>query len=158
MIEAGERAPEFTLSDQNGEDVSLADLAGGWAVLYFYPRADTPGCTAQACSVRDRIGEYEERGVRVVGCSPDTVEAQAKFAAKYDLNFTLLADTEHEVAEAYGAWGMKKNYGREYMGIIRGTVIIDPEGTIARSFPKVSPKTHDDLILAALDDLIGSAA
>lgn len=153
MIEAGSPAPDFTLPDQNGEPVSLADLAGGWTVLYFYPRSDTPGCTTQACSARDRIGEYESRGVRVIGCSPDSVEDQAKFAAKYDLTFTLLADADHAVCEAFDVWGKKNMYGKEYWGVKRGTVIIDPDGNVALAFPKVSPKTHDDVILAALDEL-----
>jgi peroxiredoxin Q/BCP len=153
LVEEGGNAPDFSLPDQNGATVSLSDLAGSWAVLYFFPRADTPGCTTQACSVRDRAGEYAERGVRVLGCSPDTVEAQAKFAARYDLGFTLLADTDHAVCEAYGTWGKKNMYGKEYWGVKRGTVIIDPEGNVARAFPKVSPKTHDDVILAALDEL-----
>ena len=154
MIEAGIRAPDFNLPDQNGEPVSLADLAGGWTVLYFYPKADTPGCTAQACALRDHSAEYEKRGVRVIGASPDTVESQAKFAAKHDLDFTLLADADHGLADAYGVWGKKQFYGKEYMGVTRATAIIDPEGNLARTFPKVSAKTHDEVILEALDELI----
>src|SRR3954447_16264914 len=111
MIEAGENAPQFTLPDQDGEPVSLSDFAGRTVVLYFYPKADTPGCTTQACSIRDRAAEYDAAGVAVVGVSPDPVEAIKKFHAKQSLNFTLLADADHSVCEAYGVWGEKTNYG-----------------------------------------------
>jgi peroxiredoxin Q/BCP len=150
MLAAGDTAPDFTLPDQNGEEVTLSDLRGETVVLYFYPRADTPGCTTQACGVRDRRGDYAEAGARVIGISPDEVTALDKFAGKYDLDFTLLADADHAVAEAYGAWGEKSMYGKKYMGVIRSTFIVDPEGRIARVFPKVSPKKHDDLVLTAL--------
>ncbi|MFL5827746.1 MAG: peroxiredoxin, partial [Thermoleophilaceae bacterium] len=110
-------------------------------------------CTTQACSIRDRSGEYAEMGAEVIGVSPDDVEAVKKFADKYSLDFTLLADPDHAVAEAYGVWGEKKNYGRTYMGINRSTFIIGANGTIERAFPKVSPKTHDDLVLGALGEL-----
>ena len=157
MLAEGDPAPEFTLPDQTGTPVSLADLRGETVVLYFYPRADTPGCTAQACGVRDHTAEYERAGARVIGISPDTVEAQAKFAGKHSLGFTLLADADHEVADAYGTWGEKSMYGKRYMGVQRATFIIDPEGRIARVFPKVSPKTHDDVVLGALAELQASA-
>ncbi len=150
MLGEGDRAPGFTLPDQHGHPVSLSDLRGQTVVLYFYPRADTPGCTAQACGVRDRRGDYEAAGARVLGVSPDSVEAVAKFADRYGLDFTLLADPDHAVAEAYGTWMEKRNYGRTYWGVQRATFIIDPEGRIARVFPKVSPKTHDDVVLEAL--------
>ncbi len=153
MLEPGDKAPDFTLPDQNGDSVRLADLEGQVVVLYFYPRADTPGCTTQACGVRDRGGEYEEAGARVIGVSPDEVEAVAKFDAKHGLGFTLLADADHAVAEAYGTWVEKSMYGRKYMGVQRATFIVDPEGKIARVFPKVQPKKHDDLVLAALAEL-----
>ncbi len=153
MLEAGAEAPDFTLPDQNGEDLTLSDLRGQTLVLYFYPRADTPGCTAQACSVRDRSGEYGEAGARVIGISPDPVEEVKKFADKYGLDFTLLADADHRVAEAYGTWGEKSMYGKKYWGVQRATFIIDPDGRIARLFPKVSPKTHDDVVLDALAEL-----
>jgi peroxiredoxin Q/BCP len=157
VLAEGDPAPEFTLPDQTGTPVSLADLRGETVVLYFYPRADTPGCTAQACGVRDHTAEYERAGARVIGISPDTVEAQAKFAGKHSLGFTLLADADHEVADAYGTWGEKSMYGKRYMGVQRATFIIDPEGRIARVFPKVSPKTHDDVVLGALAELQASA-
>jgi peroxiredoxin Q/BCP len=153
VLEAGNKAPAFTLSDQNGEKVKLSDLKGQTVVLYFYPRADTPGCTTQACGVRDRSAEYEAAGVRVIGISPDEVGAIDKFAGKYDLGFTLLADADHAVAEKYGTWVEKSMYGRKYMGVARATFIIDPKGKIAKVFPKVQPKKHDDLVLKALSEI-----
>lgn len=149
----GDKAPDFTLPDQHGNDVSLDSLAGEWLVLYFYPRADTPGCTTQACGVRDSSGDYEGAGARVVGVSPDEVDAVAKFDDKYDLGFTLLADADHSVAEAYGVWVEKSMYGNKYMGVQRSTFLIDPEGVIRRVFPKVQPKQHDRLVLKALAEL-----
>jgi peroxiredoxin Q/BCP len=146
-------APSFTLPDQNGDPVKLSDLKGQTVVLYFYPRADTPGCTTQACGIRDRGSEYGETGARVIGVSPDTVEAVKKFADKFDLDFTLLADADHSVAEAYGTWVEKSMYGKKYMGVQRATFIIDAEGKIVQVFPKVSPKTHDDVVLKALAEL-----
>jgi thioredoxin-dependent peroxiredoxin len=153
VLEPGDKAPPFTLPDQNGDPVKLSDLKGQTVVLYFYPRADTPGCTTQACGVRDRGGDYDAAGARVIGVSPDTVEAVKKFADKYELGFTLLADADHEVAEAYGAWGEKSMYGKKYMGVQRATFLIDAEGKIAKVFPKVSPKKHDDIVLKALAEL-----
>jgi peroxiredoxin Q/BCP len=150
MIEAGAKAPEFTLPNQDGEPVSLTDFSGRTVVLYFYPKADTPGCTAQACSIRDRAAEYDTAGVVVVGVSPDPVEAIKKFHAKQSLNFTLLADADHAVCDAYGVWGEKTNYGRTYFGAQRSTFIIDGDGTVVNVIPKASPKTHDDEVLAAL--------
>jgi thioredoxin-dependent peroxiredoxin len=153
VLEAGASAPDFTLPDQDGNEVSLSGLKGETVVLYFYPRADTPGCTTQACSVRDRRAEYEKAGARVIGVSPDPVEAVGKFAGKFDLDFTLLADADHAVADAYGTWVEKSMYGKKYMGVQRATFIIGPDGKIATVFPKVSPKTHDDLVLKALGEL-----
>jgi peroxiredoxin Q/BCP len=150
VLEAGDEAPDFTLPDQEGEPVTLSDLRGETVVLYFYPRADTPGCATQACGIRDRRADYDAAGVRVIGISPDTVGAQAKFAGKYDLDFTLLADADHEVADSYGTWVEKKNYGKTYWGVQRSTFIIDPEGKIAHVIPKASPKTHDDEVLSAV--------
>ena len=150
MLEAGQEAPDFALPDQDGELVKLSELRGQTVVLYFYPRADTPGCTIQACGVRDRSGEYAEAGARVIGVSPDEVDAVKKFADKFDLDFTLLADADHAVADAYGTWQEKSLYGRKYMGVARATYLIDAEGKIAKVFPKVSPKTHDDVVLDAL--------
>lgn len=153
MIAEGEAAPDFTLPDQDGSEVTLSQLRGQAVVLYFYPRADTPGCTVQACGVRDRSADYERAGARVLGVSPDTVGDVAKFAAKFDLDFTLLADADHAVAEAYGAWVEKSMYGRKYMGVQRSTFLIDPEGKVTKVFPKVSPRTHDDVVLEALEEL-----
>jgi peroxiredoxin Q/BCP len=153
MLEEGAHAPDFTLPDQDGEDVSLSGLAGKTVVLYFYPRADTPGCTTQACSIRDHSADYSAAGVTVLGVSPDTVADVKKFHDKQSLNFTLLADADHAVAERYGVWAEKKNYGKTYWGNLRATFIIDGDGKIARAFPKVSPKTHDDVVLEALREL-----
>jgi peroxiredoxin Q/BCP len=153
MLSEGDRAPSFTLPDQNGDKLKFSDLKGQTVVLYFYPRADTPGCTTQACGVRDRSADYEAAGARVIGISPDEVGAIDKFAGKYDLGFTLLADADHAVAEKYGAWVEKSMYGRKYMGVARATFIIDPKGKIARVFPKVQPKKHDDIVLKALAEL-----
>ena len=156
MLEAGASAPDFTLPDQQDNPVSLSDLRGETVVLYFYPRADTPGCTTQACGVRDRSGEYEAAGARVIGISPDKVDAVDKFARKFALDFTLLADADHAVAEAYGTWVEKSMYGKKYMGVQRATFIIGPDGKIANVFPKVSPKTHDDVVLEALAERVAA--
>jgi peroxiredoxin Q/BCP len=153
VAEQGQDAPDFTLPDQDGNEVTLSGLRGQTVVLYFFPKADTPGCTAQACGVRDHGSDYVSSGARVLGVSPDTVTAQRKFADKYELDFTLLADEDHRVAELYGVWGEKKMYGKTYMGVQRATFLIDPEGKVARVFPKVSPKTHDEVVLEALGEL-----
>ena len=153
MPDADDTAPDFTLPDQDGNEVALADLKGQRTVLYFYPRADTPGCTTQACGIRDHASDYDAAGVRVVGVSPDTVAAIKRFADKQSLGFTLLADEDHSVAEAYGVWVEKSMYGKKYMGVQRSTFIIDSDGRIARVFPKVSPKTHDEVVLKALAEL-----
>ena len=153
MLDVGDKAPAFTLPDQNGAPVKLSDFKGQTVVLYFYPRADTPGCTTQACGVRDRGAEYAAAGARVIGVSPDEVSAIDRFAGKYDLDFTLLADADHAVAEAYGTWVEKSMYGKKYMGVARATFIVGPDGRIAKVFPKVSPKKHDDLVLKALGEL-----
>ncbi len=153
MLETGDTAPDFTLPDQDGNEVTLSGLRGETVVLYFYPRADTPGCTIQACGVRDRGAEYKAAGARVLGVSPDPVEDVKKFAGKFGLDFTLLADADHAVADAYGTWGEKSMYGKKYWGVARATFLIDPDGKIARVFPKVSPKSHDDVVLAALAEL-----
>jgi thioredoxin-dependent peroxiredoxin len=153
VLEPGDKAPDFTLPDQNGDPVKLSDLGGQTVVLYFYPRADTPGCTTQACGVRDRGGDYAKAGARVIGVSRDDVAAVKKFAEKFDLDFTLLADADHAVAERYGTWVEKSMYGKKYMAVQRATFLIDADGRIAKVFPKVSPKTHDDVVLAALAEL-----
>jgi thioredoxin-dependent peroxiredoxin len=153
MLESGSIAPDFELPDQGGQPVRLSDLRGQTVVLYFYPRADTPGCTTQACGVRDHRGDYEAAGARVLGVSPDDVGAVKRFAEKHDLDFTLLADADHSVAEAYGTWVEKSNYGKTYMGVQRATFVIDHDGRIARVFGRVSPKTHDEVVLGALAEL-----
>ena len=157
MVAEGQEAPDFKLPDQDGSDVTLSELRGQPVVLYFFPKADTPGCTAQACGVRDHGSDYAGSGARVVGVSPDTVTAQRKFADKYGLDFTLLADEDHRVADLYGVWGEKKMYGKTYMGVQRATFLIDPDGKIAKVFPKVSPKTHDEVVLEALGELASPA-
>ena len=151
MIEAGEQAPAFTLPDQDGREVALADFAGRTAVLYFYPKADTSGCTTQACGIRDRADEYAAAGAVVVGVSPDPVARVKRFHDRQGLNFTLLADADHAVCEAYGVWVEKRSYGRTYWGAQRATFIIDGTGTVVHVIPKASPKTHDDEVLAALE-------
>jgi peroxiredoxin Q/BCP len=157
MIEEGAQAPGFTLPDQDGEPVSLADFAGRTVVLYFYPKADTPGCTTQACGIRDHRADYERAGAVVLGVSPDPVEAIKRFHDKQGLDFALLSDEDHAVAEAYGVWAEKSMYGKTYWGNQRATFIIDGDGRVARVFPKVSPKTHDEVVLEALAEL-GAAA
>ena len=154
MLEEGAQAPDFTLPDQDGEDVTLSSFAGRTVVLYFYPKADTPGCTTQACGIRDHSADYDASGAVVLGCSPDTVADVKKFHDKQSLNFTLLADADHAVAEEYGVWAEKSMYGKTYWGVLRATFIIDGSGTIARVFPKVSPKTHDEVVLSALSELV----
>jgi peroxiredoxin Q/BCP len=148
MIEAGEQAPEFTLPDQDGNDVSLADLRGQTVVLYFYPRADTPGCTTQACGMRDVLGDIGDTAV--LGISPDPPAKQARFDDKYGLGFPLLADEDHAVAEAYGAWGEKSMYGKKYLGIIRSAFLVDEQGKIQEAWPKISPKDTPANLLKAL--------
>jgi len=150
VLNLGDSAPDFTLPDQDGNDVTLSELRGKTVVLYFYPRADTPGCTAQACGVRDHEADYQAAGVTVIGVSPDPMSAVAKFADKYDLRFPLLADEDHSVAEQYGVWGEKSMYGKTYFGVSRSTFIVDPEGRIAHLIAKASPKTHDEEVLAAI--------
>jgi thioredoxin-dependent peroxiredoxin len=157
VVAEGQEAPDFKLPDQDGNDVALSELRGQPVVLYFFPKADTPGCTAQACGVRDHGSDYAGSGARVVGVSPDTVAAQRKFADKYGLDFTLLADEDHRVAELYGVWGEKNMYGKTYMGVQRATFLIDPDGKVAKVFPKVSPKTHDEVVLEALGELASPA-
>jgi peroxiredoxin Q/BCP len=153
LIDAGAPAPDFTLQDQDGQPVSLADQRGRWALVYFYPKADTPGCTAQACSARDHSADYEAANAVVLGVSPDPVADLRAFADKYGLAFTLLSDEGGEVAQRYGAWVEKTNYGRTYFGNSRSSVLVDPEGNVARVFPNVKPAEHDELVLGALEEL-----
>jgi peroxiredoxin Q/BCP len=152
MIELGEEAPDFELPDQDGREVKLSNFRGTPVVLYFYPKADTPGCTTQACGVRDHQADYAEFGATVLGISPDRVAKVKKFHDKYDLNFPLLADADHAVAEAYGVWVEKSMYGRTYMGNERTTFTIDPEGRIAKVLRKVKPAEHDEQVLRALQE------
>ena len=150
MIEKGTRAPDFTLTSDSGEAVTLSKLRGSPVVLYFYPRDDTPGCTAQACGIRDAWVEFERAGVVVLGVSPDGEASHVKFKEKYDLPFTLLADTDHAVADAYGVWAEKSYAGKRYMGVDRSTFVIDADGNVANVFLKVKPAEHADQVLAAL--------
>jgi thioredoxin-dependent peroxiredoxin len=157
MIETGTEAPDFELPNQDGEPVRLDDHRGRWVVLYFYPRADTPGCTTQACGIRDRGADYSDANAVVLGVSPDEPGKLRKFADKYGLPFTLLGDADHSVAESYGTWVEKKNYGKTYMGVQRATFLIDPDGVVQHVFPRVKPDTHDEKVLGALREL-GAAA
>ena len=150
MIQEGQPAPDFELPSDSGDTVTLSSLRGKPIVLYFYPKDDTPGCTTQACGIRDAYGEFERAGAVVLGVSPDDERSHGKFRDKYELPFTLLADTDHEVAERYGVWGEKTYMGRTYMGINRSTFVIDGDGIVTKVLPKVKPATHADDVLAAL--------
>lgn len=150
--DTGDLAPDFTLPDQRGEPVSLSSLRGKTVVLYFYPKADTPGCTTQACGVRDHRGDYDRAGAIVLGVSPDPVKKVKAFDDKYGLAFPLLADADHSVAEAYGVWGEKSMYGRKYMGVERTTFVIGADGVIQEVFRSVKPAKHDELVLGALGE------
>ena len=150
MIEEGSPAPDFELTSDSGETVKLSSLRGKPVVLYFYPKDDTPGCTTQACGIRDAYGEFEKAGAVVLGVSPDDEKSHVKFRKKHGLPFTLLADTEHEVAERYGVWGEKKFMGRTYMGVKRWTFVIDGDGTVKKVFPDVKPAEHADNVLGIL--------
>jgi peroxiredoxin Q/BCP len=150
VVEEGQQAPDFELASDAGERVRLSDLRGKPVVLYFYPNDDTPGCTKQACGLRDAWSEYRERGAVVLGVSPDDEASHAKFKEKYSLPFTLLADPGHAVAAEYGAWGEKRNYGRTYEGIIRSTFVIGPDGTVVKTMRNVKPDGHAERVLAAL--------
>jgi peroxiredoxin Q/BCP len=153
MLEAGKKAPAFTAKDQTGATVKLADFTGKYVVLYFYPKDDTPGCTKEACSFRDEHSKLQKAGAVVLGVSPDTEQRHTKFIAKYELPFSLLADTEHALAEKYGAWGEKSLYGRKYMGILRSTFLIGPDGKVAQVWSKVKPVGHGAEVLEALKAL-----
>jgi thioredoxin-dependent peroxiredoxin len=150
MIEQGQQAPDFELPDQDGRVVKLSDFRGEPAVVYFYPKADTPGCTTQACGVRDHRADYAAAGAIVLGISPDQVAKVKKFHEKHTLGFPLLADADHAVAEAYGVWVQKSMYGRTYMGNERTTFVVDGDGRIAQVLRKVKPAEHDELVLKAL--------
>jgi peroxiredoxin Q/BCP len=150
MIEEGKPAPDFELPTDSGETIKLSELRGKPVVLYFYPKDDTPGCTTQACGIRDAYGEFERAGAVVLGVSPDSEKSHVKFKDKYELPFTLLADTEHSVAEQYGVWGEKSFAGKKYMGVNRSTFVIDADGNVKRVMLDVKPKDHADDVLEAL--------
>ncbi len=152
-LKTGSKAPAFSLPSDSGETVSLSGLKGKPVVLYFYPKDDTPGCTVEACEFKDRWADVRQTGAVVLGVSPDGVNSHGKFRARFKLPFPLLADEDHAVAEAYGAWGEKSMYGRKYQGILRTTFVIGPDGTVARIFEKVKPKGHAGEVLDALREL-----
>jgi thioredoxin-dependent peroxiredoxin len=152
-IEEGDQAPDFTLAADDGQKIKLSALRGNPVVLYFYPKDDTPGCTKEACALRDRKAELKKLGAKVLGVSPDDVESHVKFRDKFELNFPLLADLEHKVADKYGAWREKNNYGKLSMGIQRSTFLIDSSGKVAKVWKKVNVEGHDAEILEALEQL-----
>jgi peroxiredoxin Q/BCP len=149
MLKEGSTAPAFRANDAEGNSISLKELRGQKVVLYFYPKDDTPGCTKEACSFRDGFAKFKREDIKVIGVSPDKEAKHKKFAAKYDLPFTLLADTDKAIAEAYGVWGEKKFMGRTYMGVLRTTFLIDEKGKIKKIFEKVKPEEHASEVLAA---------
>lgn len=151
MLKEGTTAPAFKTTDANGETVSLKELKGQKVVLYFYPKDDTPGCTKEACSFRDAWGKFKKQGIKVLGVSPDSEASHKKFETKYKLPFTLLADKDHAIADAYGVWGEKKFMGRTYMGVLRTTFLIDEKGKIKKVFEKVKPEDHASEVLEAFD-------
>jgi thioredoxin-dependent peroxiredoxin len=152
-IEPGEKAPAFTLVADDGQKVRLADLAGSPVVLYFYPKDDTPGCTKEACAFRDLKADLKKLGAKIFGVSPDDVASHVKFRDKYDLNFPLLADPDHAIAEKYGAWREKNMYGNKSMGVQRSTYLIDAEGKVAKVWKRVQVDGHDQQVLTALQEL-----
>ena len=152
MLKEGDDAPDFTTKNQSGEDIKLADLRGKRVVLYFYPKDDTPGCTKEACSLRDSFDIFEDKGIKIFGVSTDSEKSHQKFISKYSLPFDLLADTEKEIVNAYGVWGEKMNYGKKYMGINRMTFLIDEDGKIAKIFKKVKVDEHADEVLRAFGE------
>ena len=152
-IEVGKKAPAFSLKNQDSETVKLSDFAGQWVVLYFYPKDDTPGCTTQACEFTAGIKGFEKVGATVLGCSPDSPETHTKFIAKHKLKITLLSDPTHAVMEKYDAWGEKNMYGKVTQGVIRSTVIVDPEGKVAHHYRKVKAAGHADAVAAKLAEL-----
>jgi thioredoxin-dependent peroxiredoxin len=151
MPDVGDPAPEIALPDETGTIHRLADQRGRWTILYFYPKDDTPGCTVEACEFRDAIATFTDRGADVWGVSPQGAPSKKAFREKFDLPFTLLADEAHQAAEAYGSWVEKQNYGKTYMGTARTTFLVDPDGRIAKTWPKVKPEGHAADVLASLD-------
>lgn len=154
MLHTGNKAPQFTLLDQNQKLFDLKDQAGKWTLIYFYPKDDTPGCTKEACAIRDIYNDYERMGVSVFGVSKDTPESHKAFAEKYELPFTLLSDQTGEMIEAYGAWGKKPWFGKQIVGIQRVSYLIGPDLTVVRAYPKVDPANHALEILTDLQDLV----
>ena len=152
-VQVGRKAPDFTLTDDSGNKVKLSRLRGKPVVLYFYPRDDTPGCTTQACNFRDANAKLAKAGATVLGVSPDTLQSHVKFRDKFDLNFPLLADPDHKVAEKYGAWREKTRFGKTAMGIQRSTFIIDADGVVQKMWKSVKPDGHDEQVLGALAEL-----
>jgi len=155
MPEIGDKAPDFCLLNQDNEEICLRDFQGSWVVLYFYPKDNTPGCTTEALDFSANLKEFQDLGATVLGVSPDSPKKHQNFIAKKGLSVTLLADEDKEVAKAYGVWQLKKSYGREYMGIVRSTFLIDPDGKIAYKWEKVRVKGHIEAVLAKLRELIG---
>lgn len=153
MIEVGQKAPDFCLPNQDEVEICLKDLKGKWVVLYFYPKDNTPGCTTEAKEFTEALKEFEELDAVVLGVSPQDCVSHQKFISKHNLEVTLLCDTEHKVLKAYGAWGKKKLYGKEYEGVIRTTVLIDPDGNIAYVWPKVRVKGHVEKVKEKLKEL-----
>ena len=153
MVEAGQKAPEFCLPNSDEVEICLRDLKGKWVVLYFYPKDLTPGCTTEACEFSEALPDFEGMDAVILGVSPDPAEKHRKFIEKKDLKITLLSDEDKEVLKAYGAWGPKKLYGREYEGVIRSTFIIDPDGNVAAAWPKVRVKGHVEAVKQKLEEL-----
>ena len=152
MLKEGDAAPDFTVKDQDGKDVKLSDFRGRKVVLYFYPKDDTPGCTKEACSLRDGFAEFEKRGIKILGVSTDDENSHRKFISKYQLPFTLLADADHAVADAYASYGEKSFMGKNYMGVLRKTFLIDEQGTIVKIFDEVKVDRHAGEVLEAFGE------
>jgi peroxiredoxin Q/BCP len=158
MIEIGQKAPEFCLPNQDSEEICLRDLRGSWVVLYFYPKDNTPGCTTEACDFTEALPDFTDLGATILGVSPDSVKKHQNFIAKKELKITLLSDEDKETLTAYGVWQLKKNYGREYMGVVRTTYLIDPDGNVAHVWPKVRVKGHVEAVKAKLAELKAGAS
>jgi peroxiredoxin Q/BCP len=158
MLKEGDLAPDFTAATDSGDTLSLASLRGQRVVLYFYPKDDTPGCTVEACELRDAFPRFGGLQATVIGVSPDSVKSHQKFKKKYELPFTLVSDQDHAIAEAYEAWGEKTMWGRKYMGVLRSTFVIDPDGRIAKIFRGVKPKGHAEEVTRVLSDAAAARA
>ncbi len=153
MITTGELAPNFTLPDQDGNQHTLSDYRGQWVVLYFYPKDDTPGCTTEACSIRDNLPRFDNTQAKLFGISADSIQSHRKFTDKFTLNFPLLADIDHAVCEQYEVWSPKKLFGKEFLGVVRSSYIINPEGKVAKVYEKVNPDVHAQELLTDLAEL-----